>query len=346
MNTSEINLENFEAFIQMPIIDGHLHVWKGFQPHQIWDTLSQVSVQRCNALSLNNFDRGGTLNAEALFFKKASNGQAYAFGSLDYTDHFRTKNLKPEDLVLQAQSLKKSGFDGVKMWEGKPLAYIVLPDKLDGLFFDPYFTWMEEQGFPIILHLADAPRFWDPARKGLDPWSYAGDLYPTRYAMYAELETVLTRHPKLKIIFAHFLFLWNELAEARRLMDTYPSIAFDLTPGVEGYAFLSQQVEPARQFFLDFQDRIIYGTDIGALPLLDAAAKFEVNREMRQPWLVRSFLETNIDIPFPEQIGVVKAGFADQRLRGIALPKSTLEKIYQHNFEAMVGKSPVQLQIV
>lgn len=343
MGINEINLGNFDLFMKTPITDGHLHVWKGFQPEQIWDTLKSVGVQRCNALSLNNFERGGTLNAEAMHFKKASGGMAFAFGSLDYTAYFEGKKFRPEDLVLQAQIIKASGFDGIKMWEGKPLAYIVLPDSLDGLFFDPFFSWMEEQGFPIILHLADAARFWDPARKGLDPWSFAGEPYPSRYALYAELEIVLNRHPRLKIIFAHFLFLWNELSEARRILNAHPSIAFDLTPGVEGYALMSQQIDETRQFFLDYQDRLIYGTDIGALPLLDSTAEFDLEHEARQPWLVRTFLETQLDIPFPKEIGVIKGGFPNQRLRGLDLPENALKKIYKQNFENMVGKSPANL---
>jgi predicted TIM-barrel fold metal-dependent hydrolase len=341
--SSETFPRNFESFARMPITDGHLHVWKGFQPEQIWDTLNKVGVQRCNALSLNNFDRGGTLNAEALHFKNLSNGMAYAFGSLDYTQHLQAGKMKPADLVAQAQHLKAIGFDGIKMWEGKPLAYIVLPDRLDGAFFDPFFAWAEEHHFPIILHLADAPRFWDPARKGLDPWSFAGDPYPTRQEMYAELEAVLDRHPRLNLILAHFLFLWGELEEARRILDAHPSIAFDLTPGVQGYIQMSADMAASRQFFLEYQDRIIYGTDIGALPLLDPAVEFDVEREAGQPWLVRSFLETDWDIPFPGWIGVTKSAPVGERLRGIALPSSALEKIYRLNFERMVGGDPMKL---
>ena len=343
MMTGETALNNFDMFAKMPITDGHLHVWKGFRPEQIWETLKKVGVQRCNALSLNNFDKGGTLNEEALSFKKGSHGMAYAFGSLDYTNHLRGEKMTPEDLVAQAQHLKSTGFDGVKMWEGKPLAYIVLPDRLDGDFFEPFFAWMEKQKFPIILHLADAPRFWDPSRRGLDPWSFADEPYPSRHAMYAELEKILIRHPRLKLILAHFLFLWSELSHARRILDAYPSIAFDLTPGVEGYALMSRQVVASRQFFLDYQDRLIYGTDIGALPLLNPNVEFDLMREARQPWLVRAFLETDWDIPFPKQIGVTNNGFTSERLRGIALPASILGKIYRLNFEKMAGNSPVRL---
>lgn len=341
--TNEAETLDFGMLAARPIIDGHLHVWKGYHPSQIWQTLEKVGVQRCNALSLNNFDRGGTLNAEALAFKKASSGAAFAFGSLDYTRHLQGEKMRPEDLTAQAEHIQALGFDGIKMWEGKPLAYIVLPDRLSGEFFTPFFAWAEVQAFPIILHLADAPRFWDPSRKGLDFWSYAGEPYPSRQAMYRDLEELLTRHPRLKLILAHFLFLWDELDEARRMLESYPSIAFDLTPGVEGFALLSRSPAAARQFFLDFQDRLIYGSDIGALPLLNPDAGFDLEREAGQPWLVRAFLETRLDIPFPPRIGLTINAFPHERLRGIGLPAPALDQIYRLNFERMVAKTPAQV---
>lgn len=341
MMANEWDTYDFQSFTKMPLIDGHLHVWRGFRPEQIWDTLKKVGVERCNALSLNNFEQGGTLNAEALYFKQCSKGGAYAYGSLDYAVHLQGGVMQPSDLVKQAQQIQAQGFDGIKMWEGKPLGYIVLPGKLDSEFYEPFFSWMEQQGFPIILHLADAPRFWDPQRKGLDPWSFAEPPYPTRQAMYAELEHILERHPQLKITLAHFLFLWGELAEARRMLDAHPAMAFDLTPGVQGFVQLSEDAPAARQFFLDYQDRLIYGTDIGAVPLLDPKAEFIVDREAGQPWLVRSFLESDWDIPFPARIGLAGSGFGDARLRGIDLPAAVLEKIYRLNFEKMAGSSPV-----
>jgi predicted TIM-barrel fold metal-dependent hydrolase len=336
-------LQHFELFKQTLITDGHLHVWKGFRPNQIWDTLDKVGVQSCNALSINNFTVGGTLNEEAFQFKKASNGRAYAFGSLDYIRHLRGEKMNPRDLVDQAHRIKSIGFDGIKMWEGKPLAYIVLPDRLDGAFFDPYFKWMEEEGFPIVLHLADAPRFWDPSRIGMDPWSFAGDPYPSRQGMYGEIETILSRYPRLKLILAHFLFLWGELMEARRILDAHPSIAFDLTPGVQGYLELGSDTAAARQFFLDYQDRLIYGSDIGATPLLSPEIDFEIEREALQSWLVRSFLETDSIFSLPGGIGITQNAFEGEQLRGIALPSTALEKIYRKNFERMVGEKPAKL---
>lgn len=332
--------QDFLSFARMPILDGHIHVWEGADVSRIWETLERSGAQRCNALSLSRPDRPGTLNEQALRFKVSSNGRAYAFGALDYTAHCLGGTMRPDDLSHQAARLWEQGYDGVKMWEGKPHVYVHLPDRLGGPLFASFFDWMEAQQFPILLHLADPPRFWDPTRLGLDPWSYAGPAYPSRQELYAELERILRRNPRLRLILAHFLFLWGELPEAARFLDAHPSVMFDLTPAVEGYVHLSRNRAAARQFFLRYQDRLIYGTDLGALPLLNPAATFDPRREARQSWLVQAFLETDCDVPFPSNVGVVADHFSGERLCGIALPGEALEKICWRNFERLVGLAP------
>jgi predicted TIM-barrel fold metal-dependent hydrolase len=331
---------SFDSFSKVPILDGHIHVWQGCQTDLIWQAMEREGAQRCNALSLFHLDGRGTLNEEVLQFKAASHGRAYAFGALDYSAYTAWPKPSDGDLAAQAARLKDLGLDGVKMWEGKPSVYIHLPDRLEGPLYAPYFAWMEANEFPILLHLADAPRFWDPARVGLDPWSFAGEEYPSRQEMYAELERILVRHPRLRMILAHFLFLWAELPEAARILDAYPSICFDLAPGVEGFVHLSRDPEAARRFFLRYQDQIIYGTDVGAVPVMDPRVPFRVDREVSQPWLIRTFLETEWDIPFPSDVGLIGSQFSGKRLRGIGLPAEVLEKIYWRNFARFAGPNP------
>jgi hypothetical protein len=45
-------------------------------------------------------------------------------------------------------------------------------------------------------------------------------------------------------------------------------VFFDLTPGAEMYFNFSSRLGEVRDFFLRYQDRLIYGTDIGASALL------------------------------------------------------------------------------
>jgi predicted TIM-barrel fold metal-dependent hydrolase len=226
------------------------------------------------------------------------------------------------------------------MWEGKPSVYVHLPDRLDSSLYEPYWAWMEASQFPITLHMADPLRFWDPSRAGLEAWSYVGDNYPTREDMYAETERLLTRHPRLRVIFAHLLFFWDDLPRAARWLETYPSIMLDLAPGVAGYIQLGEDREAARAFFLQYQDRVIYGTDVGTGPVLNANTPFVPAIESAQAWLVRAFLETDWDMPLPSGVGAVTNQFVGKRLRGIALPLDALGKVYWRNYESTVGQQP------
>ena len=329
----------FDGFSRLPLLDGHVHVWPGLEPSILWEILGRSGAPRCNALSITRLE-DGTLNQEALRVKAASGGRAYAFGALDYSAHFRGSGLASDDLVEQADRLQRQGFDGIKMAEGKTAVYARLPDRFNGPLFRPLFAWMEAQRVPLLMHVADPARFWDPARAAIERWSYAQGDFPIRQEQYAELEQVLVRHPRLTVILAHLLFLWDELPQAARFLEAHPSVAFDLTPGVEGYFLLSQDPEAAREFILCYQDRLIYGTDIGAESLLTPSQLVHPARESASAWLVRAFLETDWDFPVPSGMGDVLDLFAGQRLRGVALPIPVLEKIYFRNFERMVGAFP------
>ncbi len=118
----------------------------------------------------------------------------------------------------------------------------------------------------------------------------------------------------------------------------------DLAPGVAGYIQLGEDRQAARAFFLRYQDRIIYGTDLGAGPVVNPAAPFVPDVESGQAWLVRAFLETDWDMPIPAGVGAVTSQFAGSRLRGIALPRAALEQVYWRNFERMVGQAPRTIQ--
>ncbi len=122
---------DFGSFADLPLLDGHTHVWDGMDARSLQQTLSFTGARRWNALSLPRVPPSGTqdstLNRQALDLKRSSNGQAYAFGSLDYSPHFAGQQLTADMLVAQARAIHAQGFDGIKMWEGKPSVYVNLP---------------------------------------------------------------------------------------------------------------------------------------------------------------------------------------------------------------------------
>lgn len=330
---------DFDSFARLPVLDGHVHIFAGCDPLSLWQSVRFTGAERCNALSITSIPKVGIdrtgWNRLALEMKAFARGQAFAFGSLEYTPL-----ASPENLVAQAEQMWDEGFDGIKLWEGKPSVYVHLPGRLDGPFYEPFWDWMEARGMPALMHHSDPARFWDPARVGLDPWSYVHGEYPSREDMYAELDHILDRHPRLKIIFAHFLFFWNEPARASRFLNAHPSAMLDLAPGVEGYVLMSEAIEAMRDLFLRFQDRIVYGTDLGAGPVVNSSVRFDPRLEIAQAWLVRTMLETDCDLTIPPGIGAVTSQYVGRRLRGLHLPVPVLEQIYERNFARQVGPTP------
>ncbi len=113
----------------------------------------------------------------------------------------------------------------------------------------------------------DPEEFWDPDRipgwAKEHNWGYGPDDV-TKEALYAEVDEVLARHPRLNVSFAHFYFLSADLPRAARFMDEHPSVRFDLAPGIEMLYNISRDPDAGREFFIDYADRIVFGTDLSS----------------------------------------------------------------------------------
>ena len=129
----------------------------------------------------------------------------------------------------------------------------------------------------------------------------------------------MEKNPKLNIIFAHFMFLSNQIEVAKRLVETYPNLKFDLTPGWEMYVGFSKNYEKWRDFFETYSDRIYYVTDSNSYPIkreLHETIRYAVGGEAKE-----------IDIPH--------ATFA--RMRGFDLSKEAQENICYRNYKRTIG---------
>jgi predicted TIM-barrel fold metal-dependent hydrolase len=202
-------------------------------------------------------------NSEAFKLKKEMPDKVYLFGGLDYTDKSYLEG--KVDFTGQARKLFEAGADGMKMLEGKPNARKALGIPLDSSIFDSYYSYMEEKSYPIIMHVADPETFWDPdkapeisKKRG---WFWGDGTFPEKEQLYREAEAVLEKFPKLKIIFAHFYFLSADINRASKFLDKWKNVSFDITPGWEMYDNFTGKSVEWREFFINYQDRLIFGTD-------------------------------------------------------------------------------------
>jgi hypothetical protein len=311
------------------------------------DVLDRLHVARLNVVCTPHRSRL-SLVPDALHLKAHFLDRVYVFGGLDISALFIAPQQAGAVFADYVDTLLDLGCDGVKMIEGKPEMRKMLPTPpFDSEAYASYWARLAERKVPLIFHVNDPEEFWDPDRvpewareRG---WFYGDDSFIDNETQYTEVVNVLERHPDLPVIFAHFFFLSAQLSRLAEYLDRYPNMCVDLTPGIEMYHNFSAVPEAAREFFLTYQDRVIFGTDIGAKALLAAPEEgIDPLDSQARVTLVRTFLETEGEFWLPEG-GAFLFGQPETPFRGIDLPRPVLEKIYHKNFERMAGTKPRDL---
>ena len=246
-------------------------------------------------------------------------------------------------------NMRLCGCDGLKIIEGKPSMrrfMAAIPD-FDLPCWEPLWNYLEKTQFPVLWHLNDPESCWGKPEDAPRHIRLGNELYdetfPNNEAQYAQMDAILQRHPNIKFIFAHLYFMSAQLPRLAALLDKYPNVMVDITPGLEIYVNLSQNMEEAAAFFEKYQDRILYGSDIGARCVL--ADGFAPLNEAE--CLARMEMIDGLLTPGTEQImkedGRYLINTDDFTLRGLSLSEETLNKIYWQNFQRYVGAAPAKV---
>ena len=323
------------GYNSLPVSDTHIHILypktpdetvkilQNFDAHFEYDSITMQCLTRCSghraADPSNNLK--GLYVREML--NRAKPNFAYVYGNvyhhLDGTD-------TPESYLEQAKALYALGVDGYKFLDGKPSLRRTLGRPLCDPISDKMYAFIEEQGMPVKLHLADPAYFWGP-KENLSEWAikrgwWCGDgTYPTRDEFYEETYGILKKFPKLKLTLAHFGFMTYD--EAVAFLENWENTAFDLTPGAEWCKEVTENYEKWKPFFTKYADRIYFGTDTyNEVSADDDEDAYENGSERYN--VVRKMLENSPDAPF-ESGGTLDA------FKPLGLPEHVLEKIYYKN---------------
>lgn len=339
-----MNSNNLSPF---PIIDSHIHYVHPSHMPSLMDILDELKIDRFNIVCTPHQSRL-SLIPDALHLKAHHPNRVYVFGGLDLSPLFSSPDKAGHIFADYVDTLTRLGCDGIKMHEGKTEVRKTLAvPEFDGAIYAPYWERMAERQMPLIFHVNDPEEFWDPIRipvwaKDMG-WFYGDGSYIDNEAQYTEVLNVLERHTDLKVIFAHFLFLSAQLSRLAEYLDRYPNMCVDLVPGIEMYFNLSHDPDESREFFIRHQDRILFGTDIGAQALLSASESvIELDESQTRVNLIRTFLESEDEFWLPKGDGFL-FGEQETPFQGLGLPQDVLEKIYFKNFERLAGTKPKSL---
>lgn len=324
-------------------LDAHIHFAHPLTPETLVQFMDSNGISQANLVLVPHRQRL-TAVPESMVAKVKYPGRFYVFTSLDVSEYFRHGKDIGKYMTSFVDRMCKLGCDGLKLIEGKPNMRKGLPiPDFDLPCWEPLWDYAEKTGLPILWHVNDPETYWDPDR--VPAYAKAiGELYDDSFinneVQYGQVFRVLERHPNIKVIFAHLFFMSAQLPRLAAILDKYPHVMVDITPGRELYDNLSQIPEEATAFFEKYQDRIIYGTDIGARCVLSNGQKTFSEAECHGRMELIDGLLTADTHQIMKADGRYLIGTEDFLLHGLTLSDEILNKIYRDNFRCFIGGEP------
>ncbi len=234
------------------------------------------------------------------------------------------------------------GAVGVKVWKNIGM---VLQDTnganvmLDDARFDAVFDHMQQAGKLVVGHLGEPLNCWLPLEEMTTNNDRSYFAEHPQYHMYRHPELPsyhdqmrardrrLDKQPGLPFVGAHMASLeWNVDTLAAWL-DRYPDATVDLAARMGQVFYQTQQDrEKVRAFFIDYQDRLLYATDMGDGGNGDPAA---LRERMRNTW--------QRDWRYFVTGEEMESDLIDGPFRGIRLPRAAVDKIFYENAARVFG---------
>ncbi|MDZ7267806.1 MAG: amidohydrolase [candidate division KSB1 bacterium] len=181
---------------------------------------------------------------------------------------------------------------------------------------DPIWEKCAELKIPVLIHSGDPAAFWLPHDRFNERWlelkQFPGRHRHGREPSWEQVMTehfnLMRRHPRTTFISAHMGWLASDLTRLGRLLDEIPNLYTELgaiiyDPG--------RQPRFAREWFIKYQDRVLFGKDIWA---------------PREYHVYFRVLETA-----DEYFDYYRKRHAFWKLYGLDLPDDVLKKIYYKN---------------
>lgn len=188
---------------------------------------------------------------------------------------------------------------------------------IDDPQLDPVWQAAARLGIPVFIHTADPQEFWQPIDNKNERWlelalfpgrRYSTETSPSFEQLMTERDNMIKRNPKTTFVIAHMGWHANDLPRLAKMMDEMPNMLTEV--GAVLYD-IGRQPRAAHDFFVKYQDRILFGKD-----------SFQPEE---YPYYWRVF-ETRDDY-----FDYYRPYHAFWKLYGIDLPDAVLKKVYYQN---------------
>ncbi|TRZ41854.1 amidohydrolase family protein [Robertkochia solimangrovi] len=316
-------------------IDAHVHL----------NTLSTEKMET----ALKNGVKFLSINTDIPFFESLESQEATIHklqerypDMIRYATSFDTRYWNTQQWLPHALEQLKRGISNgavaVKIWKNIGMDAAIADSEgkfvmVDDARFDPLYQYLCDEGILLIGHQGEPRNCWLPLEEmtmnsdqeyfGSHPeyHMYKNADYPSYECQMMARDRVLEKYPDLKYVGLHlFSMEWN-LKEVAKRLEKFPNTMTDLAERICHVQFQSMQDrESVREFFITYQDRIIYGSDViddGSRSPKALSQRFETL--WKNHW---KYFETEEEMVAPEFEGTFK---------GLGLPSEVVQKIFREN---------------
>ncbi len=316
---------------KFPVVDFHLH---GSSLRTADDYKKMVAVMDATGIGvICNMDGGFGRN----FDRNMEVGKPFA----DRIIHFARLNFEginepgwAERTASELERCFKAGAVGLKInkvlgldLRNKDGSYI----QADDARFDASWEMCARYNKPVMIHIGDSygrflPIGPENERYEAGLWrsnpegNYYGTGQPGPETIEKARENMHTKHPRTRFVNAHMAMLYYDMDKVASLLNRYPNADVELSATVQD---LGRAPRMMREFFLKYQDRILFGSDGNP------------GRGVEEFWIPHwRFLETydeHFDHPAQLRSATGAPLHGRWRISGMALPDPALRKVYYAN---------------
>ncbi|MCL2603953.1 MAG: amidohydrolase family protein [Defluviitaleaceae bacterium] len=315
---------------RFPVFDCHIHIgalqMEGRGPVDVKSTVEGLKRAGIfGAINLKMFWDGAL--KEHLAYMKGYEGFIHTFASVDVT-RFEEPGF-PVYVDKTLREMKAMGVHGLKFWKNigcgikDSSGKRILPDD-DRL--RPIWESAAKHKMLVLFHIADPKSFFTPVDKNNEfyeslvaypDWVFYGDGHYSFETLLQAQDNMIGAHPDTLFVIPHVGSNAEDLGWVGGQLDKYPNMYIDTAARNN---LLGRQPYTARDFFLKYQDRILFGTDAGF-----GGTEFEPNFYNRHYRFFETYDEYFRAIP--------EWGWGQGRwyIYGLGLPDDVLEKFYSGN---------------
>ncbi len=259
--------------------------------------------------------------------KFASKGLSDNIVFCNYLSSYDFLKFNIKKLLDQIDKAHATGISHLKIFVGPMFQFFTRNKsffRINDSRLDSVYSQIENYDMTVLIHVADPDISYMKKYKNKQK-------YGSKTERINDFSDMLDKFPKIRMISAHLGCLPEDVDKLGDLLERHPQLYVDTASTRWMIRELGKNVSRSKEWLEKYQDRILFGSDLGNF---EFNLKFFMSKKRREYywgsryWSQRLFWETSHQTPLPFKDKDNPEGTI---IKGLNLSESTLKKLYFGN---------------